>query len=839
MAMYNPALVAKLNAERVAQEQVQQQAQQKTQMQSPSTSSVSPLPPQPGTSQYIAQKGPNGQLYVQKGYEVTQQVTQGNQTTYTIAPIKSQTPTPSVPTPIITQGYIPPAKTVFNTTPIINTPEKLHTAFQVTAIVATPILGPSLATEAGIAGVTTTGIITNQALGVGISAGIKAVATGQLITPNEALQAAAISGPLVIGGQGANQALGITGKGIIPTASRIAVGSAFGAGLTAGEQALTEHRVTLEKVAQGAAFGAGLSAAGEIAGAVNSRYDVTGRVSGRFQDITIKANIDRLANIDEKYQQAYMNFERFKPTFGERVVMHMTGLEPYKPAPGTISLPKAPTTGIQANLGQDVGGLKVATLEISGLVDAGTRLQGISIATPFTPLKLSSGIIISSSPTQLESLEQMSNQPLPRSELQQIAQKIDEQNFDTKTTNAKIDAQIRQSGSFDLDAANTNMKRALQEAATEAIIGEHPVAQPTYFKTGIGDDNGYSSNIKNDYLIKQPIHTNLDLSEQIQIRSRNTFDASQANARIDELLNTQPVSSKYEDYHSIMSRGLIRTATRTANSDVELSIIEQMTNQPLPRTSVELNNSERMARPILPNSFEPEIPAAESITITQETLAFNKPKTIASLIPTVNPHAVGQGYEDKMGIQTYGVDTFTRNVINNRLMPTNAFEVSNKINIQISGIGSRGYAIQDQIIGPTSRVGASSTTRQNSSTRTSSLLGQSSSQGIKSKQAVDVLQGLGLNQGVAQTVRTTPTTKIDQGQDTIQQQHQSNQTFFDTHVGTSYLTIPEIGSKFEGKGYDIFGVNKKTKVKSYEFEHPILTGFQLLGKEKSGDEPFF
>jgi hypothetical protein len=767
-------------------------------------------------------------------------------------------------------------------------PEQRIVGIEATAaIIALPAIGVATAIKAGI-------------LNVAISEGMRFIPSnpvtgeyqGKLGSPTQMVGEAAQG--VIFAGIGKGLMGGLTrvaktqmnplgqvaARAVWTAPGRVATFTALGGAIGGGAEYLQTGQVTPRGVATGAAFGLAFSVGGEIFGRVAQSPRIQNKIAAgkeAVQNKVVNSNLEHLSNIDEHYQKSYMNYESFKPSIGEKLTMKVTGLEPYKPAPATVGLPKISTMSSNSQL-------KAETLKVSNMADPGTILQGKSEPQHFTPTKLSSGkynAILSQGltatktkqeDTQLLSIEKLTNQPLPRStdtQLTNIEQltkqqlprqtnaqteraiidaKINERNFDAQTTSTKIDTQLKQATNFfDQKTANTNMNRALQEARAEkAQVSNNLYPELKQgskgFITGLENTKGYPSKPVANYLIKQPATSNLNLSDQINIRGSNTFDSIKVNERINSMLNEVPTKGNYDNYNRIMSQGKTTTTTRVRQTENQLSNIEQLTNTPLPRLS------SNQSRNILPNSFTPET------TLTKPTMPQSKQATSNRLIPSINFDSVQQSVTQRMNTQFSGTDLFTSRSLTNRLKNTNLQDVKTKIGQQISGTKITAGIAQTNI---GKQVTNTKPIVEQQSSRLKHIIGirqtniNIQSSRVKTNLTIEksvVILGQGQQQsgqrttttistpttGIGQWLKTTPTTIPTTSQTTIPitaptiTTTHSQGSFLNSNVKTSLMFgVP--GSQFEGRGFPSFGSGKKTGIKSYKREYPILTGEELLG----------
>jgi hypothetical protein len=791
----------------------------------------------------------------------------GSLTTYSFEPkpIAQQSQTPNLNSPL-QQGIMGKnfgkagVQGNFNQMSNVNfnpgnlTPEQRIVGIETAAAtIMLPIIGPATAIKAA-------------ALNVGISEGMRFIPSNSLTgeyqgkfgTPTQIVGEAS-QGIIFAGiGKGLLSGLGkvaatqinpvgsITARLAYTAPGRVATFTALGGAIGGGSEYITTGQVTPRGVATGAAFGLAFSAGGEIISRIGQSPSIQNKVNTireAPQNQIINRNIERLSNIDERYQQSYMNYESFKPTFGEKLTMKVTGLEPYKPAPQTVGLPKTPSMSTNQQL-------KASTLEVANMADPGTTLQGRSTPQQYTPTKLGEnpyktvlgqGLTATKTrqeDTQLLSIEKLTNQSLPRStdtQLTNIEQltkqqlprqtdaqteralidsKINARNFDAQSTSAKIDTQLKQSTNFfDSKTANTNMERALQEARAEKAQANntlYPEVKQSLkeFNLGIENTKGYPAQKTGTYLIKQPANSNLNLSDQINIRSPNTFNSAEVNTKINSMLNEVPTKGSYDNYNKTMSQGQTTTATRTRVANNQLFNLEQMINNPLPRS---INNQ---SHNILPNSFASE-----------KTLPKSKQELNTRLIPSVNFDSTMRSVTNRMNTQFSGTDLFTSNRISNRLKSSTTQEVKTRIGEQQTGlktaittgqsIGLQGSNIRTNISGAKIATGLGQVQRQGGQRTVTAISTPTTGIGIWSKITTTTMP----------TISPTTMPTISPIETITQGQGQGGFLGNTLKVGS----LPFGGSQFEGKSFPSFGGGKKAGVRSYKREYPTLTGEELLG----------
>lgn len=209
------------------------------------------------------------------------------QTPQTIAP---QPLPPSNPNSPLQQGIGGSNTDIFKLTsglpgqqPVINTQEKATTALEVIGIVAAPVVAPALGVGSAIS------VLAGEGISVGVSQGFKAVQGGGLLTPQEALESAAIGGAFSVVGGGTNKALGLAGSGVKASLGRVGTSTLLGAsGGTVLEFAST-GKVTGQGATQGAVFGAAFGLVGEVSRPVISRVAnklLPNRVSAESYKVT-------------------------------------------------------------------------------------------------------------------------------------------------------------------------------------------------------------------------------------------------------------------------------------------------------------------------------------------------------------------------------------------------------------------------------------------------------------------------------------------------------------------------------------------------------------------------
>jgi hypothetical protein len=459
----------------------------------------------------------------------------------------------------------------------------------------------------------------------------------------------------------------LVGQGLKSTAAQASVMFAFG-GATGFALSGGDAKKGLEGGLTAVAFFVAFKGLGKL----NSRFDVAGKVKEAPRDTIIKQNLKALTNIDDKFQKAYMNYERYNPSFQENMLMKATGLQPMRPAKNTVSLPKTPT-------GSNDAALRTKTLETANLGDAGTVLQGESFMPKFNPsIYNPKGALtskaVSTGNKQLKDLEDMlKDQAL-------IDEKINRYNFDKSVVNAKIDAQLKQARGFDVDKANANMNKALQEAMAEKAA-QKPIVTPKEFLTSIDVDMGYPTKQIN-YVIKEPSMPNLNVDKQIQIKNRNYFNPEEANKKIDLLKNSVPTKGSYDDYRNLLSQGKTTTATQTRPSiDTQLAELERLTK--------------------------------ETPTMPKQAIITNK-ATFTGLTSKSTMGNINRQINQKLDAQITGMSASMRNLIAQRLGQSNNSE--QKQNIAIGAIPTL-----DILEGITTNTSTGTTTTQTLTTESTTI----------------------------------------------------------------------------------------------------------------------
>lgn len=210
-----------------------------------------------------------GTLWVKEGYKAdlvsSQDIGGFIQKTYSITPINQANMQSSLPKSVL-EGNVFGGTGILGVKPVIDSPEKATMALSLMATVIAPMIGPSLAAQVGVQGLTAVKIVGAGVIQVGISQSFKAVQGGGLLTPGEAAESMAMGEGLAIGGSMINQALRIAGPGVTNAALRVSTYGGMGAALSGGQEFIETGKVTPINVALGAGAGAALGGAGEIAG---------------------------------------------------------------------------------------------------------------------------------------------------------------------------------------------------------------------------------------------------------------------------------------------------------------------------------------------------------------------------------------------------------------------------------------------------------------------------------------------------------------------------------------------------------------------------------------------
>lgn len=582
-------------------------------------------------------------------------------------------------------------------------------------------------------------------LGAGLMGGSEYIATGKVSAQSVIVGGA--EGVLfgAVGGK-VNSILGLTGGGAKSVFGRVATNAALGSVFAVGNEAVTTGKVSPETVALGASYGAALGGTGELAGmgasVINNRFNIANRI--RSADIP----------------------GRIKGVMPQRSIS-VDSVEALVNQP----LPR------QAN----------------------NQLANVE--------QLASRPLPRTSDNQFASVEQLTKEPLPRQASLdvEINEKINRYNFDSTKTNAKIDAQLKESNAFDINRVNANIEKALQEAALENAAK----GKPAKFTTGLGDDQGFPSQKQGNYLITQPAMKNLTISEQLNIRNPNTFNPAEANQKTAAMMGEVPSRGNYDDYSRVMGEGRTLTATKT-KVDAELLRLEAMTKEPLPKSG------ERNTDQLLLNSIGVKADAP----ITNEPLVSRKVSggQTTGLVPKVNLGIGKERVSQKMNIQVAGVDAYTSSLLKNRLMPASASEVLVKISRQKTGsVG--GEVANSALVGEASLLDVPVGPSLKANSKASINIGQGQSEKLLVSQGLD----LSSEQMQGQTSKTSQATDIASGQTTGQGQGAS-----EISTKTAYrmgLQLPEL--KLESPSVSL-GNRRGINSRSRKVVTPILSGEAVL-----------
>lgn len=219
-------------------------------------------------------------------------------------------------------------------------------SFFVTILTA-PLTGPMLIPRALTAATLKT-VAQQAALGAGLNVGFSQIAKtaqgGGLLTPTELVIAGGSGAVLAPLGAKVNSVLGLTGRSAMQVAGRVGVGAVTGGAVNAGVEYIETGTVTPVNVAVGVATGAVFTGAGEVAGRVNAKYNVAGKVQSKAQEAALtQRNLAKLEVINDKYVAAYETNTIYQPSLSEKLVMKATGVGPLKPKPQIIESPTVPT----------------------------------------------------------------------------------------------------------------------------------------------------------------------------------------------------------------------------------------------------------------------------------------------------------------------------------------------------------------------------------------------------------------------------------------------------------------------------------------------------------------
>jgi hypothetical protein len=638
---------------------------------STNTVAISPLPPQPGTPEYNVRQEPNGSVWAIKGSTVktiyTPNTTPPNfvgPPTQTLTGYEITTPQP--PQQLEQQQSIGERLASFNPSQIgadagawltktitgkeVNQESKQKFVDSMTTTFGSGIPGIKGTPTEFVGGLVST--VESPIYAVATLAGAK-----NLPSPNT------VSGGLV--SSGIESVLGWK-----PTESQelkdIQGGSpAYAAGSVAGDLALifignAAFKAVSPVAGRGVQYIANknipvFSRGAQVAITTNTKINM-------FTEKIVSAPRNKISGyLSESYKTSSIKNQFWRPNKLESFLMQHTGAAPKTPASGAVGL-----KGNSVSVGDDAFDMAFAPkTSLYSTSDA-------SLGKTFKPYKASPNIPYNavSSQKQLDSIEQMSNQPLPRQTDTEFKVNTDQFGFNKNEVSAKIDSQLKQAKSMDSDdIVDSKIQKVLNEANLERST------KPAEFITGINNDKPSNTNIQDGYLIKQPTTSNLNISDGINIRNPN-IDVADAKNKMDSMLNSVPTKGSYEDYRSIMSQGQTTTATKIKPSiDTQLAYLEQLNLNPLPRTMIgeTTKNVGIASNQILP---------ASSPT---KSFADN-----SRLIANINYEKVSQMASQQMSDQMMGGSSFTLNLLNRRILTDSASQVSEKINTQslLSGLRS-------------------------------------------------------------------------------------------------------------------------------------------------------
>jgi hypothetical protein len=248
--------------------------------------------------------------------------------------------------------------------PITNQPlQTRQTELKAMGLVGVALIAPMFVP------ISTVGILGAGAVNIGVSQAIRFLPTnpltgeyqGTFSSPQQMLDQALIGEAFAVGTTGLMAGLGSVASsqiiinaegayaGSLTTAGRIASQLAWTApgrialftGISAGIGYVVEPTPT--GVVRGAATGFIFSSIGETFNYINTKYDVTGRVSNKVQDFVINKNLGGLEKVNTSYEDAGMKGELWQPSLSERLLMKATGLRPVEPSLGIVELATIPT----------------------------------------------------------------------------------------------------------------------------------------------------------------------------------------------------------------------------------------------------------------------------------------------------------------------------------------------------------------------------------------------------------------------------------------------------------------------------------------------------------------
>ena len=734
----------------------------------PASSTVSPMPPQPGSKEYNTQGnwvnagqvvakntvpitthdpttpqvktvvgtreietlGPVVKNYSEpSGLDLAKQQNQ-NQINYQVRSGSQQgTSAPGLSQPQITQGLSPSDKATYKEDIVNSRNIRLtNLGLLLGAGAVAPVLGPVGATEAALSGV---------GFGQGIKTGATILEGGNwknsLLTPQEAINYGETG--IIFAGvfKGAVPAV----RAASPFGAKL-VGSSFGrfgvktlSGFTVGEglEAAQTGKLSAIGAVENLGFSAGFAGVDEFGGALRSRLptrlggsdkstvfkpykgDVATYGKGSIKDLPIVAKDQIIANNDIGNKEGIVASPKNKDVYVANIssnkpqfINGLDDLAPLTPKMGNY-LVKMPEGG---NLDM-FKGIKITGRNQINVNDANTKLNAQLSNDPSTNQYDFFPASKDAKNNTLFNIERLLTEPqthVTESTENPLAveAKINQYNFDAEKVDTQISKVVKQKDNY-FDADEVNSKITATLKEAEAEKATNNI-----FTTDLIPKQSLIPKTP-DSMVKMPEYTNLDLSKTIKISNRNFIDVDEANERINSLKNEVPSKSSYSDYKTVISQG----KTTTKNRDSSLFNVERLLKE---QTDISIPKSKT-------TSFSP----------------INVPNhSNMRLIAKVGTSGQQNRANSHLRNQLTGGGEEAMYYLGNRVAPLDTLMVNQKINTQLQG---------PQII-----------VKQSQSSQLTNTLSQALGEDIVPSQKINTDQSLGVFSGV--------NTSLTEGQDTFQ-----------------------------------------------------------------------
>lgn len=210
---------------------------------------------------------------------------------------------------------------------------------------------------------------------------------------------------------------------------------------------------------------------------------------------------------------------------------------------------------------------------------------------------------------------------------------------------------INQGPVKDVTVRMGNQASVMQTPITEINVGKILPETPNInYKPTSAKQGEFITNINGElpltgkgpnYLVKQPVLKNLTISDQINIRSPNTFNPDVANAKINSMINQVPTKGGYDNYQAIMAQGRVKVANKSSLSDEQLYSIEEITSRPLPR-EVTARNLEQVNAKIKSQNFDVDATNLKIEAQVKEAKAFDEQRVNAGIEKALQEAAIEQ-----------------------------------------------------------------------------------------------------------------------------------------------------------------------------------------------------